>query len=155
MGLKMSISFAFTLKRGSHGVAVKEFDLQPKGHRLNSQHRHPNILPCDLSALSMVPSPHTAAPRAPLSWLPLAHMCDVLNAEVEFRCAHCMLLCALWSQWPMGMTFTFSQNVHHVAGDAAIGLGVTRFFFSICVEKLTSGFHLNFGVWFVIAFMIL
>ncbi|XP_041865098.1 uncharacterized protein LOC121654828 [Melanotaenia boesemani] len=29
-------------------------------------------------------------------------------------------------------------------GDAAIGNGVTRFFFSTCMEKLKSGFHINF-----------
>lgn len=37
------------------------------------------------SSLSMAPSPHTA-PRALLSWLRPAHMCDGLNSEVAFGC---------------------------------------------------------------------
>lgn len=37
-------------------------------------------------------------------------------------------------------------------GDTAIGEGVTRFFFSTCIEKLKSGFCINFGMYFLALF---
>lgn len=41
-----------------------------------------------------------------------------------------------------------------LAGDTAIGNGVTSFFFSTCMEKLISGFCINFGMykWNILSF---
>ena len=39
------------------------------------------------------------------------------------------------------------SNLACVTGDGAIGKGVTRFFLSTCIEKLKSGFCINFGKW--------
>lgn len=36
-----------------------------------------------------------------------------------------------------------------VTGDTAIGPGVTRFFFSTCMEKIKTGFHIHFGMYSV------
>lgn len=43
-------------------------------------------------------------------------------------------------------------TLHYVAGDTAIGEGVTRFFFSTCIEKLRSGFCINFGMYAIASF---
>ncbi|XP_034152221.1 G2/M phase-specific E3 ubiquitin-protein ligase-like isoform X2 [Esox lucius] len=51
-------------------------------------------------------------------------------------------------QWSKNKVFPlslFCQTVHCVTGDCAIGQGVTRFFFSKCMEKLKSGFCINFA----------
>lgn len=41
----------------------------------------------------------------------------------------------------------FCQTSDCVAGDTATGHGVTHFFFSTCMEKLISGFYVNFGMY--------
>lgn len=41
----------------------------------------------------------------------------------------------------------FCQTIPCVTGDTAVGQGVTRLFFSTCMEKLRSGFCINFGMY--------
>lgn len=49
-------------------------------------------------------------------------------------------------------TFAFQSmtcQIIYLAGDVAVGQGVNRFFFSTVLEKLKSGFSINFGMSFV------
>lgn len=61
--------------------------------------------------------------------------------------------------WSAGLRVNFLKRIHKyilnylyslfyfgdLTGDTAIGQGVIRFFLSTCMEKLMSGFCINFG----------